>query len=94
MLKLSKIKSKKQHSFSGKVYDLEVEDLHSYNVDDLIVHNSGGGSVVNNLLGITKIDPVKYGLVFERFLNPTRKHLPKRHWAFKMNVITQRCNKY
>ena len=47
-----------------------------------MVHNSGGGSVVNNLLGITKIDPCKYDLLFERFLNKDRGHLPKLHWAF------------
>ena len=91
---LRKIISKKSYHYTGKVYDLEVADIHSYNIDNLIVHNSGGGSVVNNLLGITKMDPVKYNLIFERFLNPQRKHLPKLYWAFKMNAITQQCNKY
>ena len=75
-IKLVKIISKKEYQYKGKVYDLEVEDIHSYNIDGLVVHNSGGGSVVNNLLGITKMDPVEYNLIFERFLNPQRKHLP------------------
>lgn len=65
-IKLTKIVSKKSYHYTGKVYDLEVEDIHSYNIDNLVVHNSGGGSVVNNFLGITSIDPVKYGLIFER----------------------------
>jgi len=33
---------------------------------------SGSGSLVLYCLGVTKIDPVKYGLIFERFLNPGR----------------------
>ena len=76
IIKLVKITDKKEYHYKGKVYDLEVADIHSYNIDGLVVHNSGGGSVVNNLLGITKMDPIEYDLIFERFLNPTRKHLP------------------
>jgi DNA polymerase-3 subunit alpha len=37
---------------------------------------SVGGSLVAYLIGITNIDPLKYGLLFERFLNPGRKSLP------------------
>lgn len=37
---------------------------------------SAAGSLVCYLLGITNIDPVKYGLVFERFLNPERVTMP------------------
>ncbi|MBN2406243.1 MAG: DNA polymerase III subunit alpha [Elusimicrobia bacterium] len=37
---------------------------------------SGAGSIVSYLLGITNLDPLKYGLLFERFLNPARKTLP------------------
>lgn len=37
---------------------------------------SGGGSEICYLLGIIKIDPLKYGLLFERFLNPERKNFP------------------
>ncbi len=37
---------------------------------------SGCGSLVSYLLGITKIDPLKYDLLFERFLNPARKTMP------------------
>ncbi len=37
---------------------------------------SGAGSIVAYLLGITQIDPLKYNLLFERFLNPARKTMP------------------
>jgi len=37
---------------------------------------SAAGSVVSYALGITRIDPLKYGLVFERFLNPERLSPP------------------
>jgi len=37
---------------------------------------SGGGSLVAYLLGITEINPLKYDLIFERFLNPERISMP------------------
>ncbi len=37
---------------------------------------SAAGSLVSYLLGITDIDPIDYGLLFERFLNPARKKMP------------------
>ena len=37
---------------------------------------SAAGSVVAYCIGITNIDPIKYNLLFERFLNPDRKSLP------------------
>ncbi len=37
---------------------------------------SAAGSLVAYALGITEIDPLKYGLLFERFLNPERVSLP------------------
>jgi len=37
---------------------------------------SGVGSLILYLLGITDIDPIEYGLSFERFLNPQRKEMP------------------
>ncbi|MXX99134.1 MAG: DNA polymerase III subunit alpha [Gammaproteobacteria bacterium] len=37
---------------------------------------SGSGSLVAYALGITEIDPLQYGLLFERFLNPDRVSLP------------------
>lgn len=37
---------------------------------------SGAGSLVAYLLGITNVDPVKYNLLFERFLNPEKVTIP------------------
>jgi DNA polymerase-3 subunit alpha len=37
---------------------------------------SAAGSIVSYLLGITDIEPLKYGLLFERFLNEERKSMP------------------
>ncbi len=37
---------------------------------------SGAGSIVAYSIGITDIDPIKYGLIFERFLNPERISMP------------------
>lgn len=37
---------------------------------------SAAGSIVSYLLGITDLDPIKYSLFFERFLNPNRKSMP------------------
>ena len=37
---------------------------------------SGAGSIVAYAIGITDIDPIKYSLIFERFLNPERISMP------------------
>ncbi len=37
---------------------------------------SAAGSIASYILGITDIDPIKYGLLFERFLNPDRLSMP------------------
>ena len=37
---------------------------------------SGAGSILAYAIGITDIDPIKYGLLFERFLNPERVSMP------------------
>ena len=37
---------------------------------------SGAGSLVAYSLGVTDVDPIKYGLLFERFLNPERVSMP------------------
>jgi DNA polymerase-3 subunit alpha len=47
---------------------------------------SAVGSLVCYLLGITSIDPIKYDLLFERFLNPERISMPKIYWAFNVNI--------
>ncbi len=37
---------------------------------------SGAGSLVSYCLGIVELDPIKYNLIFERFLNPERQSMP------------------
>ena len=60
-------------NYKGKVYDLRVHGIdHSYKIEDFTVHNSGCGSLVLYLLGITKIDPIPYNLLFERFVSKER----------------------
>ena len=47
--------------------------------NDILVgpgRGSAAGSLVAYCLGITDIDPIKYGLIFERFLNPERISMP------------------
>lgn len=58
------------------VYDLTVDEDHSYTTSSFVVHNSAGGSLVAYLMGITSVDSVKHGLIFERFINPGRKDFP------------------
>ena len=59
---------------------------------------SAAGSVVAYALGITNIDPIKYGLLFERFLNPERVSMPDIDTDFddegRQKVIDYVVDKY
>jgi DNA polymerase-3 subunit alpha len=59
---------------------------------------SGAGSLVAYSLGITELDPIRYGLLFERFLNPERVSMPDFDVDFCMarrdEVITYVAEKY
>jgi DNA polymerase-3 subunit alpha len=59
---------------------------------------SAAGSVVAFCIGITNIDPIKYNLLFERFLNPDRKSMPDIDTDFddegRQKVINYVVNKY
>ncbi|HQU57080.1 MAG TPA: DNA polymerase III subunit alpha, partial [Chitinophagaceae bacterium] len=59
---------------------------------------SAAGSVVAFCIGITNIDPIKYNLLFERFLNPERKSMPDIDTDFddegRQKVIDYVVNKY
>lgn len=61
-------------------YFLIVWDFIKYAIDNGIPtgpgRGSAAGSIVAYTLGITKIDPIKYSLLFERFLNPERVSMP------------------
>ncbi len=59
---------------------------------------SAAGSIVSYALGITDIDPLKYDLLFERFLNPGRKSMPDIDMDFSVDrrgeVIDYVAQKY
>ncbi len=68
----------REMGFSG--YFLIVWDFIRYAKEKGIVVGPGRGSAAGSLvaycLGITTVDPMRYGLLFERFLNPSRRTLP------------------
>jgi DNA polymerase-3 subunit alpha len=68
----------KEKGYSG--YYLIVEDFIQWAKSrDILVgagRGSGAGSMIAYLLNITNVHPMKYGLLFERFLNPTRNSPP------------------
>ncbi len=81
------IKMIQQMKFSG--YFLIVWDFIRYAKDHGIPVGPGRGSAAGSLVGyamaITDIDPLQYGLLFERFLNPERISMPDIDVDFCMN---------
>ena len=61
-------------------YFLIVQDFVNWAKQNRIVcgpgRGSSAGSLVSFLLNITEVEPIKYGLLFERFLNPSRVSMP------------------
>jgi len=59
---------------------------------------SGAGSIIAYSFNITNLDPLKFGLLFERFLNPDRISMPDIDMDFadsrRSEVIEYVCNKY
>ena len=68
------------HTMGYVDYFLIVWDfIHYARSQDIIVgpgRGSAAGSIVSYCLGITNIDPIRYNLLFERFLNPERVSMP------------------
>ncbi|MFS0645581.1 DNA polymerase III subunit alpha [Siminovitchia sp. 179-K 8D1 HS] len=68
------------HEMGFDDYFLIVWDFMKYARGNGILTGPGRGSAAGSLvaysLGITEVDPIKYGLLFERFLNPERISLP------------------
>lgn len=68
----------KRLNFSG--YFLLVQDIVQFSKKNGILVGPGrgsvGGSLVAYLMGITDCDPIRFGLMFERFINPDRIDLP------------------
>lgn len=74
---LTKVRSIKEvENISNKVYDIEVENDHNYLTTSFLVHNSAAGSLLSYILQITHVDPIKYNLLFERFLSLDRDNYP------------------
>ncbi|MBU0544867.1 MAG: DNA polymerase III subunit alpha, partial [Proteobacteria bacterium] len=86
--------------FSG--YFLIVADFIHYAKENNIPVGPGRGSAAGSLiaysLGITDLDPIEHGLIFERFLNPARKSMPDIDVDFCINgrekVLKYVVNKY
>ncbi len=59
---------------------------------------SAAGSIVSYCLGITSLDPIRYDLIFERFLNPGRREMPDIDMDFderhRADVIRYAAEKY
>ena len=68
----------KSLGFSG--YFLIVQDIVRFAKEKGILVGPGRGSaaasIISYALGITELDPLRYGLIFERFLNPGRVSMP------------------
>ncbi|NMA67320.1 MAG: DNA polymerase III subunit alpha [Clostridiaceae bacterium] len=83
-------------------YFLIVWDFIKYARDNQIMvgpgRGSAAGSMVSYCLGITKVDPIRYNLLFERFLNPERISMPDIDIDFcyerRQEVIDYVINKY
>ncbi|ENW40374.1 TPA: DNA polymerase III subunit alpha [Acinetobacter baumannii] len=83
-------------------YFLLVEDLVMWSKNNGVIVGPGrgsvGGSLVAYLLGITDVDPIRFGLIFERFINPERLDLPDADLDFassgRYKVIDYLVEKY
>lgn len=68
----------KKMGFSG--YFLLVQDIVQWSKENGILVGPGrgsvGGSLIAYLMGITDVDPIRFDLLFERFINPDRVDLP------------------
>lgn len=83
-------------------YFLIIYDIVAFSKKQKIIVGPGRGSVAGSLiayiLNITEIDPLQFGLLFERFLNPERVNMPDIDLDFQDNrrdeVIDYIFNKY
>lgn len=68
------------HQLGFDDYFLIVHDVMAYTKKHGIFTDAGRGSAAGSLvayvLGITEVDPLRFNLLFERFLNPERKQMP------------------
>lgn len=75
----------KKMGFSG--YFLLVQDIVKWSKDSGVLVGPGrgsvGGSLIAYLMGITDCDPIRFNLLFERFINPDRVDLPDADLDFE-----------
>lgn len=75
----------KKMGFSG--YFLLVQDIVKWSKDNDVAVGPGrgsvGGSLIAYLMGITDCDPIRFNLLFERFINPDRVDLPDADLDFE-----------
>lgn len=72
---ISLIKAKKYCNYFITLHKI-MEEFRKRQIHTGISRGSGGGSLVAFLLGIVFLDPIKHGLLFERFLNEAREDPP------------------
>ena len=90
------------HEMGFADYFLIVADFINFAKRDGVSVGPGRGSAAGSLaaycLGITDVDPMRYGLLFERFLNPARKDMPDMDIDFAVEgrerVINYVAEKY
>jgi DNA polymerase-3 subunit alpha len=89
------------HQMGFDTYFLIVWDLCRYAIEQGIWYNARGsaaGSIVAYCLGITLVDPIEHGLIFERFLNPGRVSMPDIDLDFqddlRYKMLEYTANKY
>lgn len=70
-----KVTEIEKYKYTGQVHDIQVANVHNYNVEGVTVHNSIGGSEIAYVLDISNTDPIRFDLLFERFLSPGRGSL-------------------
>lgn len=92
--KIGALSYEKLDELKGIMDTMTLEDLMAYlekygtevNLSVGLGRGSGAGSIVCYLLGITNIDPFKYDLLFERFLNPERISMPDIDSDFRSDI--------
>lgn len=90
----------RRQKFTG--YFLIVRDLYNWARKQEIMcgpgRGSAAGSLVSYLMGITAVDPIEHGLLFERFISPTRIDMPDIDMDFedvrRQEIIEYLRNKY
>jgi predicted dehydrogenase len=71
-IKTKPIRKIRKQPYVGKVYDIHVDETNCYQLNGAFSSNSASGSLVCFLIGIHVLDPLLWGLSFDRFLASSR----------------------